>query len=158
MVTVSIPGRGRLALVHLVLDVNGTLALDGALLPGVAERIEALKGSLTVHLLTADTHGRLEEVADRLGVRGTRLPADVDQVAAKARYVEALGSDRVVAVGNGANDAGMLRAAALGIAVLGPEGLARAAWEAADLVAPDIPSALDLLLNPRRLTATLRTR
>ena len=158
MVTVSIPGRGRLALVHLVLDVNGTLALDGALLPGVAERIEALKGSLTVHLLTADTHGRLEEVADRLGVRGTRLPADVDQVAAKARYVEALGPDRVVAVGNGANDAGMLRAAALGIAVLGPEGLARAAWEAADLVAPDIPSALDLLLNPRRLTATLRTR
>ncbi len=158
MVTVSIPGRGRLALVHLVLDVNGTLALDGALLPGVAERIEALKGSLTVHLLTADTHGRLEEVAGRLGVRGTRLPADVDQVAAKARYVEALGPNRVVAVGNGANDAGMLRAAALGIAVLGPEGLARAAWEAADLVAPDIPSALDLLLNPRRLTATLRTR
>jgi soluble P-type ATPase len=50
----------------------------------------------------------------------------------------------------------MLQAAALGIAVLGPEGLAAEAWQAADVVMASIHDALDLLLHPRRLVATLR--
>ena len=80
---------------------------------------------------------------------------DVTVYAQAPRLVERLGAERVVAVGNGANDAGMLQAAALGIAVLGPEGLAGEAWQAADVVA-GIHQALDLLLHPRRLVATLR--
>jgi soluble P-type ATPase len=62
----------------------------------------------------------------------------------------------VVAIGNGANDAAMLSTAALGIAVLGPEGTARESIEAADVVVTSIEIGLDLLLNPRRLVATLR--
>jgi soluble P-type ATPase len=50
----------------------------------------------------------------------------------------------------------MLAAAGLGIAVLGPEGLAKGAMEAADVVAPGILAALDLLLKHKRLVATLR--
>ena len=50
----------------------------------------------------------------------------------------------------------MLAEAALGIAVVGPEGAAAATLAAADVVAPGIFSALDLLANPLRLTATLR--
>jgi len=45
---------------------------------------------------------------------------------------------------------------ALGIAVVGPEGAAGAAVGAADVVVTDIRTALDLLLRPRRLVATLR--
>jgi len=78
-----------------------------------------------------------------------------DEAEQKRSLVERLGAERVVAIGNGANDAGMLQAAALGIAVLGPEGLAGEAWQAADVVA-GIHQALDLLLHPRRLVATLR--
>ena len=63
---------------------------------------------------------------------------------------------KVVAVGNGANDAAMLHKASLGIAVLGGEGLALACLTAADIVVPDIGAALDLLLQPRRILATLR--
>jgi len=75
----------------------------------------------------------------------------------KAALVEELGAERVVAMGNGANDVAMLQRAALGIAMLGGERLATACFNAADLVAPDIVTALDLLLFPRRLIATLRT-
>jgi len=50
-----------------------------------------------------------------------------------------------------------LQRAALGIAVLGGEGLATVCLAAADVVVPSVESALDLLLYPRRLIATLRT-
>jgi soluble P-type ATPase len=70
--------------------------------------------------------------------------------------VEQLGTEQVVAIGNGANDAQMLSAAALGIAILGREGLASEALQAADLVVGGIEDALDLLLHPPRLIATLR--
>jgi P-type E1-E2 ATPase len=74
----------------------------------------------------------------------------------KAAFVRGLGAEHVVAIGNGANDAAMLQKAAIGIAVLGPEGLALEALLAADVVAPDILTALELLQDPARLVATLR--
>jgi soluble P-type ATPase len=67
-----------------------------------------------------------------------------------------LGAGRVVAVGQGANDAGMLKEAALGICVLSKEGVALESLLAADLLAPDILSALELLERPLRLVASLR--
>jgi soluble P-type ATPase len=70
--------------------------------------------------------------------------------------IEQLGAEHVVAIGNGANDAGMLSAAALGIAVLGAEGLAVEALLAAAVVVGCIEDGLDLLLHPQRLVATLR--
>jgi soluble P-type ATPase len=50
----------------------------------------------------------------------------------------------------------MLGEAALGIAVVGPEGAASASLAAADVVCGSILVALDLLLEPRALAATLR--
>lgn len=155
MLEIAIPSRGRLLLEHLVLDLNGTLALDGALLPGVKERLARLDGRLTLHLVSADTQGTLAAVAADLAARAHRLEPG-DEAAQKAALVEHLGADRVVAIGNGANDSLMLDRAALGIAVLGPEGLALSCAQAADVIVPNIEAALDLLLRPRRLVATLR--
>lgn len=152
MIEISIPGRGDYCLAHLALDVNGTLALDGRLIEGVAERLRALREHIQVHMLTADTFGMMAEIERELGFPAIRISSS----AAKTAFVRQAGPASVVAVGNGANDAGMLSAALLGIAVLGPEGLARETLEAADVVAPDILVALDLLSNPKRLIATLR--
>lgn len=156
MLDIDVPGLGRLRLEHLVLDVNGTLALDGDLLPGVADRIARLRDAFTLHLLTADTHGRQAAIDARLGLTGVRLGPAEPEAEQKAAYVRRLGADAVVAVGNGANDALMLREAALAIAVLGGEGLAAVALREADVLTADIAAALDLLLHPRRLVATLR--
>jgi len=155
LIELDIPGRGKLQLQHLVSDVNGTLAQDGHLIPGVASVFLALRDRLELHLLTADTHGRQQTIDEQLGMKAVRIPKG-DESQVKAAYVEKLGAESVVALGQGNNDAGMLRTAAIGIAVLSPEGLAHGALHNADVLATDILSALDLLNHPDRLIATLR--
>ncbi len=156
MLRISVPHFGELALQHLVCDVNGTLAVDGQLQPGVADALRAVRGALDVHLLTSDTHGAQDAVDAELGFRAVRIPAGAVAATAKLRHVEELGADACVAVGNGRNDVLMLRAARLAIVVVGPEGTATSATAEADVIAPDGRSALELLLHPQRLVATLR--
>ena len=155
MIRIEIPGRETLELEYLVSDVNGTLAVDGQLLPEVPPRLEALRDVLQIHLLTADTHGKQEEIDRALGLKAERVRPGQESEQ-KAAYVQRLGATRVIALGQGANDAGMLAAAALGICVLSPEGTAVATLMAADIVVPDVATALDLILHPKRLTASLR--
>lgn len=152
----AIPGFGRLALEHLVLDYNGTLAVDGRLLPGVKSRLERLAHSIGIHVVTADTFGKA-----RSGLRGVNCTLEILRGAgedrAKAAYVRSLGPSRVACIGNGRNDRLMLRVAAVGIAVLQAEGASAETLAAADLVVPDATDALDLFLHPRRLMASLRS-
>jgi len=155
MVELTIPGRGILRLKYLVLDLNGTLTLDGELIDGVVERLEQLRKDFTVCLLTADMHGTATKLAADLQLELKRIKPTAEREQ-KSAVVRELGEQQVVAIGAGANDAAMLKAAALGIAVLGPEGLATSVLSAADIVAPGITEALDLLLVPDRLIATLR--
>jgi P-type E1-E2 ATPase len=155
MIELIIPGRGTIHLHHLVSDVNGTLALDGRLIDGVARALLPLQDRLQLHLLTADTHGKQAEIDRQLAVQAVRIPPG-GEAAAKAAYVRQLGSQGVVAIGNGANDAAMLHEAAIGIAILSPEGLAAEAAQAADLIAPGILDALGWLERPMRLVASLR--
>jgi soluble P-type ATPase len=155
LLDIAIPGAATLNLEHLVLDFNGTLAVDGALVPGVADALRHMASRLDIHVLTADTFGTAREALAGLPVRLVVLPPG-QQVEAKRRHVEQLGADRCVAIGNGYNDRTMLAAAALGIVVVQLEGAAVPTLLAADMVAPDIVAALGLLLHPSRLVATLR--
>jgi len=156
MLIVAIPGFGNFELRYLVLDFNGTIACDGGLLPGVSDRIIAISLHLDVHVLTADTFGTCARAVDVLPVKVAIIDEHPED-AAKRSYVRMLGAGSCACIGNGANDQLMLEACALGIAVLGPECTAAKAVAAADIVAPGICEALDLLLNPLRLRATLRT-
>jgi P-type E1-E2 ATPase len=155
MIEIDIPGQGAYILAHLVMDVNGTLAVDGQLLEGLAAKIASLRQQLTIHLLTADTHGRQFVIDRQLGLTAVRI-APGDESAQKAEYLRRLGADRAAAIGQGANDAGMLAAARLGICVISVEGVSREALLACHLVAPTILSALELLEKPKRLVASLR--
>lgn len=155
MIELNIPGRGIIQLDHLVSDVNGTLALDGSLLDGVGTALLRLADRLDIHLLTADTHGQQDVIDRQLGLTAVRIPPG-GEAQAKAEYVRNLGSDRVIAIGQGANDAGMLHEAVIGVGILSVEGLAREAQDAAGLILPNIHSALALLENPMRLVASLR--
>ena len=156
MLELEIPDFGTLRLAHLILDYNGTVAVDGHLLPTVREQLVSLASPLGIHVLTADTFGRAREELEGLDVELELLPAG-GQAQAKRAAVERLGSDRCACIGNGRNDRLMLETAALGIAVLQAEGAAAAALASADVVCPDIASALALFTNPLRLTATLRS-
>ena len=158
MALFAIPGQEPLEARHLVLDYNGTLAADGLLAPGVACRLRELAlpaHGLSIHVVTADTNGtarrQLEGLPCVVSILG---PQGQDR--AKLEYVQGLGAEGTVAVGNGYNDRLMLAAAALGIVVIGEEGAAVQAVLASRVACRDVLSALDLLRRPLRLAATLR--
>jgi soluble P-type ATPase len=155
MIELTIPGRGIYQLEHLVCDVNGTLAVDGQLFDGLVRQLTNLRDRLEVHLLTADTHGRQDIIDQQLNLKAVRIDPG-KEAKQKAAYVEKLGADRVVAIGQGANDALMLKNAALGICVFSPEGVAVETMTAADLMTSDIQTALELLIKPLRIVASLR--
>jgi P-type E1-E2 ATPase len=155
MIEILIPGYKTFRFQHLVLDVNGTIAKDGHLIDGTQELLTELRLRLEIHLITADTHGNQEAINKQLALAAIQIP-DQNQAEAKSDYVETLGADSVLAIGNGANDAAMLERAALGIVILGPEGAASITLQKADVVVTDIRSALELVLFPKRLIATLR--
>ncbi len=155
MIEVGIPGKGDLAIRYLVLDFNGTMALDGVLLPGVEERLNTLAGSVDIYVITADTFGTGRAACAGINARVEILNEPLG-APAKQKFVEKLGTQATAAVGNGVNDSLMLAGAALGIMVLGPEGASAKALQAADVVVTDINHGLDMLLYPKRLVATLR--
>lgn len=155
MIKIEIPGRPSLTLSHLVLDYNGTIAVDGELLPAVAERIRALAQKLTIHVLTADTYGTVSEECTPLGITVTTFPRDGAAKCKEAVVKELSGG--VCALGNGFNDIEMFDAAELSIAILEGEGMCAALLPHADVLVKSISDGLDLLLKPDRLRATLRT-
>ena len=155
MIELNIPGRGVIQIDHLVSDVNGTLAVDGQLMEGVASALLRLSDRLQIHLLTADTHGRQAAIDQQLGMQAVLIPSG-DEAEAKAKFIRDLGPERVVSIGQGMNDAGMMKEAAIGICVLSPEVLSSETLQAADLILPDTLSALALLEHPVRLVASLR--
>ena len=155
MLEIDIPGYGCLQLRHLVMDYNGTLALDGQLIPGVDKQLIELSQSLSLHVVTADTHGGAQRNLKDLPCRLQVLPPD-HQAEAKSAFVQDLGAEAAVAIGNGRNDRLMLREAALGIAVILNEGACSATLADADMVCTSIADALDLLRWPLRLVAGLR--
>jgi len=156
MIDLAIPGFKELRIEYLILDYNGTIACHGKLLAGVKERLEVLARRLEIHIITADTFGTVKDQVDHLPARLVVIPPE-DQAQAKRDHVRRLGCERTVAMGNGRNDRLMLQEAVLGICVLLDEGSAVAALTAADMVAPGILAALDLLLTPAGLKATLRS-
>lgn len=156
MIDLDIPGFGAFAIKYLVVDYNGTLALDGNLLPGVREVLAMLAPLLEIHVITADTFGLAAQHLSDLPVTLTILP-DGHQAEAKLDHVKSLGADSVIAIGNGRNDRKMLEAAAVGIFTIQKEGGALRALSRADVVTTNILDALELLRYPKRLIATLRS-
>lgn len=156
MIEVAIPGYRTLQLAHLVLDYNGTLSCDGEMITGVEACLNQLSEKLQIHVLTADTFGKARSRLANTRCEVTILPVE-NQDAGKLDYVKNLGASQTACVGNGRNDRLMLEAATLGIAVILEEGAAVETVAAADVVCTSILSALELLQNPLRLIATLRS-
>ena len=150
----DIPGWGILSVEYLVLDYNGTTAIDGKPIAGIFDRLAEISSELKVHIITADTFGSVRrEIGDLCQVH---ILTSGDHRQEKAEYVAGLGAERVVAIGNGRNDSEMLKRAALSIVLIQAEGAAISALKEADIAVCSISDALDLLLNPKRLVATLR--
>jgi soluble P-type ATPase len=155
MIRLEIPGRKTLEIEHLILDYNGTVACNGVLYEGIEEKLAKLAEAVKIHVITADTYGSVHAQCTPMGV-AVHVIGKEAQDEAKRTFIGSLGKEGCVAIGNGRNDALMLSDAALGFALIQEEGLSTRALMASDVVFGSIHDALDALLSPQRLIATLR--
>lgn len=155
MLTIKIPGRDELTLSHLILDYNGTIAEDGSIIEGIRPRLAQLSRDLSIYVITADTHGTAAKKCEGLPLKVLTFPTtEVGKI--KADEAQKL-TGGVITIGNGFNDIQMSDVADLSICVIGKEGCCGALLMHTDVVVTSIEDALDLLLLPGRLRATLRT-
>ena len=152
---IEIPGWGNMDIENIVIDLNGTIATDGRIPPDVKEKMKPLAKIAKIYILTADTQGTANEEASGMNVELIKIP-DESSKNGKVEFLKTLDLELTVAIGNGNNDQLILKEAALGIAVLGDEGVSVSAMKSADIVVKSIHDALDLLLKPKRLIATLK--
>jgi len=155
VIEITIPGRGNYTIKNLVLDLNGTIALDGKIIRGVKERVAMLSQKLDVFLVTADTNKTAERLVRDLPITLHKIK-EAEENDQKLRVVLKKGKNNTVSIGNGCNDISMLKESVIGICVVGGEGASAEAMMASDLVVSTVNDALDLLLKPHRLRATLR--
>ncbi len=155
MITIDIPGWGNMKIENIVLDLNGTIATDGEIPPEVKEKIKLLSEKVKIYILTADTQGTDSDEIKDMNVGMVKMPEERSKKG-KFEFLKTLDVKRTVAIGNGNNDQLILKEAALGIGVLGEEGLSASAMKNSDIIVKNISDALDLFLKPKRLIATLR--
>ena len=155
MIQVDIPGKKSLKIKHVIFDYNGTIAKVGTLKSSVEKGIRQFSDRLTFHVLTADTFGSVKTQLQGVDASLTVISQD-HQDQKKLDYLTSLGAEQTLCVGNGRNDALMIKKACIGIAVLGDEGLSSTCLAASDIVVKDILDVFGLLKKPERIIATLR--
>jgi soluble P-type ATPase len=157
-ITINIPGFGKRHIRIAVSDYTGTHSFGGLIEPDVKKRLRELVTLVELRIVTADSFGTAESelagIATPYGLRTGKHDTE------KAEYVSRFDLQHVAAFGNGNNDRLMLKAVkeggGLAIAVDNGEGCAMDAMRNADLFVVGAANAIDLLLDPMRLKATLR--
>jgi soluble P-type ATPase len=153
-----IPNYGKITIKNIIFDINGTIQFKGQISDDLVKKIEELKKIYKVYLVSADTRGNLKELAEKIKVSYIKInPVENSEAEEKNRELIRLGKDVTVAVGNGNNDALMLKNSILGITVLGSEGATIKSILNSDVIVPDPISAIDLLLDEKVMIGTLRS-
>lgn len=157
-IAIDIPGFGKRHIRTVVSDYTGTHSFSGAIEPDVKRKLRELAALVDLHIVTADSFGTAERELTGI-VTPHQLRTGRHDIE-KAEYVTQFDLQHVAAFGNGNNDRLMLKAVkecgGLAIAVDNGEGCAMDAMRNADLFVVGAANALDLLLDPLRVKATLR--
>jgi len=158
-IAIDIPGFGKLQINAILTDYTGTLSFNGKLSPGVRERLLRLAELADIHVVSADSFGTAEKELEGLPVICKKLEGTGEDVQ-KRLYAETLDPRHVASFGNGNNDRLHMKlvkeSGGLTIAVDNGEGCAHEAIRNANVIVAGAVNALDLLLEPTRLRATLR--
>ncbi|MBN1802708.1 MAG: HAD family hydrolase [Candidatus Lokiarchaeota archaeon] len=155
---IEIPGFGKITIKNVVFDLNGTVQSKGKIQKNLKKRIKKLKDTCEIYLISADTRGNLKTHARKLGINYIKIhPNGISEAEAKNAELERLGKQVTVAIGNGNNDALMLKNAIIGICVLGSEGASLNCIMNSNIIVPNTLYAIDLLLDEKIIIATLRS-
>ncbi len=151
----NIPEYGTYNIRHLVFDFNGTLAEGGTVKDENLKRLHKLTENFEVYVITADTFGTVKKIFENSAVKVNIISRETG-TKDKESLVETLGAKETIAVGNGFNDRLMLKTAALGFCIAGPEGASTKTLLSSDVVLGKIEDFFVMMEEPKRLIATLR--
>ena len=158
MKEIDIPNYGRLKINNVIFDLNGTLQFKGKISKAVVNKLQQLNEIYNVYIVSSDIRGNLEELAEKLNVSYIKInPKEMTEAEAKNKELIRLNEENTIVVGNGNNDALMLKNAVIGITVLGEEGATVKSILNSDVVVPNPVSALDFLLDEKIMSGTLRS-
>lgn len=154
---IIIPYHGEITIKNVIFDINGTIQFKGHISEELVQKFEELKKFYNIFLVSSDTRGNLKNIAKKLGVNFKKVNTQgINDAEAKNNELKKLGKEVTVAVGNGNNDALMLKNAILGIAILGSEGASTRSILNSDVVFTDVINAIEFLLDEKTMISTLR--
>lgn len=157
MKKIAIPKFKSLKIENIIFDMNGTIQFQGEITQKVAQRLRELKKVYNIYLISSDTRGNLDKIADELGVKYIKIKTDkMSDAEAKNKELEALGKEKTITIGNGNNDFLMLKNACLGLLIIGSEGASTQSLMNSDVVFTNPLDAIDFLLDDKAMIATLR--
>jgi soluble P-type ATPase len=149
----SLPRIDNVELNTLILDLNGTISVNGKLIDGVREKLTKLKEiGFSIYVFSGDVRGTARDLCISIGIELKICKSHTE----KEEDILALSPDSTVAIGNGRIDIGMFRHAKLSIATLQAEGIHPAILPHVDILMTNINEAFDLLLDQETLDATLK--
>ena len=155
MLNINIPGYKNINIKYAVFDFNGTIATDGIIRDDIKRKLKQLQKNFEIYVLTADTYGNVETALKDMNIKVYIISKENGTVD-KLNFIKKLGQNSCIAIGNGNNDCLMMKEAEIGICIVDEEGCSIKTFMNSDIVVKNINDCLDILLNPKRLIATLR--
>src|SRR5512136_2415161 len=154
MISIQRPGMESLDIHFVLIDFEGTLAMDGRVHPKAKDKVNLLSKRATITILTKSNREKVEETLKKMKVEILYVTEE-DSSQQKLNVLQRLGPHQTAVIGNGLDDVRIMEQAGLGLCVIGKEGSSAEAMVKADLVVTNVLDALDFLLKPMRQRVTL---
>jgi P-type E1-E2 ATPase len=149
----NIPKGETIEINTIVLDLNGTLTVNGKLESSTEKLVKQLQNKgFRLVLISGDIRGNAKAIADKLGM-DLYLGSTSDE---KAAQMQQFDKSKTAAIGNARIDIGTFENAILSIATLQSEGIHTTIIKHVDIIVPSIDNALQLFLDKKSLEGTLR--
>jgi P-type E1-E2 ATPase len=149
----NIPKGETIEINTIVLDLNGTLTVNGKLESSTEKLVKQLQNKgFRLVLISGDIRGNAKTIADKLGM-DLYLGSTSDE---KAAQMQQFDKNKTAAIGNARIDIGTFENAILSIATLQSEGIHTTIIKHVDIIVPSIDNALQLFLDKKSLEGTLR--
>jgi soluble P-type ATPase len=149
----SVPEVGEIEITNIILDLNGTLSVNGVIPKGVESKLRELsKVGIKVVLFTGDQRGTAADLCKGIGIDFIKCKNSQEKADAMSSYDK----DKTAAIGNARIDIGTFKNAVISVATLQAEGIHTGIIEHVDIIVPSIEDALALFLDKDIFSATMR--
>lgn len=152
----DVPEIGKIEIRTIILDLNGTLSVNGKVPKGVKEKLKKLRElrelKYKIILFSADQRGTAKKLCKNLNIDFIRTKNSDE----KESTILKLNPETCASIGNARIDIGTFKHAKISILTLQSEGIHAETIKYADIIVPSINDALSLLIDKDTFCATMR--